>query len=108
MRRSWSTISRSASSTPPSKAARDTNYEDEVLSCALREDIDCALAGLDEREAEVLRLYFSLPNEPPLTLEHIGARFLLTRERVRQIKELALSKLRHPRFYARLRVHADF
>ena len=85
----------------------ELNPEDEVLSCALREDIDHALAGLDEREAEVPRLYFGLPNEPPLTLEQIGARFVLTRERVRQIKELALSKLRHPRFYAQLRVHAD-
>ncbi|MBN64285.1 MAG: RNA polymerase subunit sigma [Gemmatimonadetes bacterium] len=81
--------------------------EDEVLGFALREDIDCALSGLNEREAEVLRLYFGLLNEPPLTLDQIGVRFALTRERVRQIKELALSKLRHPRFYARLRAHAD-
>ena len=85
----------------------ELNPEDEVLSFALREDIDCALSGLNEREAEVLRLYFGLLNEPPLTLDQIGVRFALTRERVRQIKELALSKLRHPRFYARLRAHAD-
>ena len=85
----------------------ELNPEDEVLGFALREDIDCALAGLNEREAEVLRLYFGLLNEPPLTLDQIGVRFALTRERVRQIKELALSKLRHPRFYARLRAHAD-
>ena len=85
----------------------ELNPEDEVLGFALREDIDCALSGLNEREAEVLRLYFGLLNEPPLTLDQIGVRFALTRERVRQIKELALSKLRHPRFYARLRVHAD-
>ena len=85
----------------------ELNPEDEVLGVALREDIDCALSGLNEREAEVLRLYFGLLNEPPLTLDQIGVRFALTRERVRQIKELALSKLRHPRFYARLRAHAD-
>ena len=85
----------------------ELNPEDEVLGFALREDIDCALSGLNEREAEVLRLYFGLLNEPPLTLDQIGVRFALTRERVRQIKELALSKLRHPRFYARLRAHAD-
>ena len=85
----------------------ELNPEDEVLGFTLREDIECALAGLNEREAEVLRLYFGLLNEPPLTLDQIGVRFALTRERVRQIKELALSKLRHPRFYARLRAHAD-
>ena len=85
----------------------ELNPEDKVLGFALREDIDSALSGLNEREAEVLRLYFGLLNEPPLTLDQIGVRFALTRERVRQIKELALSKLRHPRFYARLRAHAD-
>ena len=85
----------------------ELNPEDEALGFALREDIDCALSGLNEREEEVLRLYFGLLNEPPLTLDQIGVRFALTRERVRQIKELALSKLRHPRFYARLRAHAD-
>ena len=85
----------------------ELNPEDEALGFALREDIDCVLSGLNEREAEVLRLYFGLLNEPPLTLDQIGVRFALTRERVRQIKELALSKLRHPRFYARLRAHAD-
>ncbi|MEE3258823.1 MAG: RNA polymerase sigma factor RpoD/SigA [Candidatus Latescibacterota bacterium] len=81
--------------------------EDELLSVTLKEDIDSVLGGLSEREAEVLRLYFGLLNEPPLTLDQIGVRFELTRERVRQIKEIALSKLRHPRFYARLRAHAD-
>ena len=85
----------------------ELNPEDEALGFALREDIDCVLSGLNEREAEVLRLYFGLLNAPPLTLDQIGVRFTLTRERVRQIKELALSKLRHPRFYARLRAHAD-
>ena len=85
----------------------ELNPEDEALGFALREDIDCALAGLNEREAEVLRLYFGLVNVSPLTLDQIGVRFALTRERVRQIKEIALSKLRHPRFYARLRAHAD-
>ena len=80
--------------------------EDEVLVFTLREDIDNVLGGLNEREAEVLRLYFGLLNEPSLTLNQIGGRFQLTRERVRQIKEIALSKLRHPRFHARLRAHA--
>ena len=86
---------------------RQVSPEDEVLVFTLREDIDNVLGGLNEREAEVLRLYFGLLNEPSLTLNQIGGRFQLTRERVRQIKEIALSKLRHPRFYARLRAHAD-
>ena len=86
---------------------RQLTPEDEVLVFTLREDIDNVLGGLNEREAEVLRLYFGLLNEPSLTLNQIGARFQLTRERVRQIKEIALSKLRHPRYYARLRAHAD-
>ena len=81
--------------------------EDEVLAFTLQEDIDSVLSGLGDREAEVLRLYFGLGQEPPMTLDQIGVRFKLTRERVRQIKELALSKLRHPRFYTRLRGHSE-
>ena len=79
--------------------------EDEVFSQVLREDVDSVLDRLNARESEVIRLYFGLSGEPPLTLDEIGGRFKLTRERVRQIKELALDKLRHPRFYSRLRAH---
>src|SRR5690606_40961408 len=49
---------------------------------------------LSEREAKVLRLYFGLGDTEPLTLEQIGERFGITRERVRQIKERALARLR--------------
>ncbi|HOT95599.1 MAG TPA: RNA polymerase sigma factor RpoD/SigA [bacterium] len=62
---------------------------------SLRIEIERALASLDSREAEVIRLYFGLGMEHPLTLEEIGQRFVLTRERVRQIKEKALRRLRH-------------
>jgi RNA polymerase primary sigma factor len=62
---------------------------------SLRIEIERALATLEEREAEVIRLYFGLSMEHPLTLEEIGQRFMLTRERVRQIKEKALRRLRH-------------
>ena len=48
-----------------------------------------------DREAEGVRLYFGLNREHPLTLEEIGEKFSLTRERVRQIKEKALRRLRH-------------
>lgn len=54
-----------------------------------------ALSTLSEREAEVVRLYFGLDNEAALTLEEIGEKFNLTRERVRQIKEKAIRRLRH-------------
>jgi RNA polymerase primary sigma factor len=81
--------------------------EDEVLKFTLKEDINNVLGGLSSREAEVLRLYYGLKNEPSLTLDQIGIRFRLTRERVRQIKEIALNKLRHPRFHAQLRAYAD-
>ena len=81
--------------------------EEEVLAYALQEDIEDALGGLTEREAEVLRLYYGLGQESGKTLDQIGARFELTRERARQIKETALSKLRHPRLYTRLRIHAE-
>ena len=81
--------------------------EEQLLALTLQEDIDEALAGLTEREAEVLRLYFGLGHERGLTLDQIGASFKLTRERVRQIKELALSKLRHPRLYMLLRAHSE-
>ena len=62
---------------------------------SLRIEVRRALSTLSEREAEVIRLYFGLDNEHSLTLEEIGERFNLTRERVRQIKEKAIRRLRH-------------
>ena len=69
--------------------------DEELYSEALQRSIDEALGTLSEREAKVLRLYFGLGDTEPLTLEQIGERFGITRERVRQIKERALSRLRH-------------
>ena len=54
------------------------------------------LAKLDTREARILRLRYGLDNGKPMTLKAIGQKVGLTRERVRQIKEKALQKLRHP------------
>ena len=62
---------------------------------ALTEAVRESLAGLKEREARILRLYFGLDDDEPQTLEQIGALLGITRERVRQIKEKALSRLRH-------------
>jgi RNA polymerase primary sigma factor len=69
--------------------------EDEVFEHALKRTVEDALASLKEREAKILRLYFGLDDQDPMTLEEIGELLDITRERVRQIKEKALSRLRH-------------
>lgn len=69
--------------------------DEALLDMSLRLEIEKALDTLTPREAEVINLYFGLNAEKALTLEEIGARFNLTRERVRQIKEKAIRRLRH-------------
>jgi len=69
--------------------------EDNLMSKSLGQEIERSLHSLTAREADVIRLYFGLKGESPLTLEEIGQRFDLTRERVRQIKEKALRRLKH-------------
>jgi len=69
--------------------------DDYLLNESLRIEVQRALKTLSDREAEVIKLYFGLDREHPLTLEEIGERFNLTRERVRQIKEKAIRRLRH-------------
>lgn len=66
-----------------------------LMSESLKNEIQRALSTLSEREAEVVKLYFGLNKEHALTLEEIGEKFNLTRERVRQIKEKAIRRLRH-------------
>jgi RNA polymerase primary sigma factor len=67
-----------------------------MLKNSLEFEIGAALDTLEDREREVIRLYFGLGGSTEMTLEEIGVQFRLTRERVRQIKEKALGKLRHP------------
>jgi RNA polymerase primary sigma factor len=70
---------------------------DDVLSDEeLRDEVKEAMHALTEGEARVLRMYYGLDGHEPMTLEEIGAYVGRTRERVRQIKEKALQKLRHP------------
>lgn len=69
--------------------------DNNLMSESLRIEVERALETLTEREAEVVKLYFGLGREHPLTLEEIGELFKLTRERVRQIKEKAIKRLRH-------------
>jgi RNA polymerase primary sigma factor len=66
-----------------------------LMSDSLRREVNRVLSTLTERESEVIKLYFGLNEEHPLTLEEIGEKFRLTRERVRQIKEKAIRRLRH-------------
>ena len=86
--------------------SNDTIAPDETLqSESIKIDIEVALSNLHPREAEITRLYFGIGREHPLTLEEIAARFDLTRERVRQVKEKALRKLRQKHRREGLKVH---
>jgi len=69
--------------------------DEDLFDEALQKEVIKALSTLTDRESEVIRLYFGIGREKPMTLEQIGTRFGLTRERVRQIKEKAIRRLRH-------------
>jgi len=71
------------------------NPDRQLLHESLRVEIERALETLTPREGDVVRLYFGLGDEHPMTLEEIGETFDLTRERVRQIKEKAIRRLKH-------------
>jgi RNA polymerase primary sigma factor len=71
------------------------NPDRKLLHESLRTEIERALETLTPREADVVRLYFGLGDQHPMTLEEIGETFDLTRERVRQIKEKAIRRLKH-------------
>ncbi len=76
-----------------------------LLDQSLKSEIESALSTLSEREAEVIKLAFGINKEHSLTLEEIGENFNLTRERVRQIKEKALKRLRHTSRSGNLKVY---
>jgi RNA polymerase primary sigma factor len=87
-------------------ADADDQLPDEALvGDSIKVDVERALSTLAPREADVTRLYFGIGLEHPMTLEEIGAKYDLTRERVRQIKEKALRKLRQKNRRDELRVH---
>lgn len=69
--------------------------ETELLYESLRKEIDRAISTLTQKEQDVVRLYFGLNGSHPMTLEEIGEKYDLTRERVRQIKEKAIRRLKH-------------
>ena len=83
----------------------EANPERQLMTDSLTQDVQRALTTLTAREADVIGLYFGLNNKEPHTLEEIGEKFNLTRERVRQIKEKATRRLRHASRSTTLRNH---
>ena len=75
----------------------------DLMQDSLRNEVADILSTLDEREAEVIRLSFGIGSNQKATLEEIGEKFNLTRERIRQIKEKALRKLRTSKQSGKLR-----
>lgn len=70
------------------------NPFDTLRSKSQRIDLEEILEDLEEREAKIIRLRFGIGNEGPLTLEEVGEKFEITRERVRQLQNIAISKMR--------------
>ena len=77
------------------RSGESPNPDKSLLHESLRTEIERALETLTPREADVIRLYFGLGNQHPMTLEEIGETFDITRERVLQIKEKAIRRLKH-------------
>lgn len=73
----------------------DPDTDSILIDESLSEEIKRSLATLTEREREIIVLFFGLGTNHQLSLEEIGEKFSLTRERVRQIKDKALQRLRH-------------
>jgi RNA polymerase primary sigma factor len=71
------------------------NPDQQLLLQSLNTEINRALETLSQREADVVKLYYGIGDQQSMTLAEIGSTFDLTRERVRQIREKAIRKLRH-------------
>ena len=74
---------------------QDPEPDSEIIDESLKEEVIEILKTLNAREERIVKLYYGLAGEKPHTLEEIGVQFKLTRERVRQIKEKALRRLRY-------------
>ena len=70
--------------------------DETITRTSSQKQLEMVLNDLDEREHSIVQSYFGLDGSEPMTLEQIGNRMGLTRERIRQLKERAFSKLRHP------------
>ncbi|MFP4522498.1 MAG: RNA polymerase sigma factor RpoD/SigA [Fibrobacterota bacterium] len=85
------------------KSAESPDQSSKEVS--LLETIDKALSTLSSREADVVKMYFGIGTDTAHTLEEIGRKFNLTRERVRQIKEKALKRLKHTSRSRKLKIY---
>lgn len=86
----------SSSGLNASLSSLENETENKFLKDQLRDDIEEVLSTLTQREQKILRLRFGLDDGRDRTLEEIGREFNVTRERIRQIEERVLRKLRHP------------
>ena len=84
---------------------RQPSPDHQLMQESLKVEVRRAVNTLSERETQIIRLYFGLDQEHSLTLEEIGEKFNLTRERIRQIKENAIRRLRHASRSKALRVY---
>jgi RNA polymerase primary sigma factor len=78
-----------------------------LLKGSLRDDIKGVLSSLPQRESEILKCRFGLNDEAPMTLEALGSRYKVTKERIRQIEQKALKHLKLPSRSRLLEAYAD-
>jgi RNA polymerase primary sigma factor len=89
------------------KSDQSPQPDHDITDFSLSVEIERALASLSQREREVITMYFGIERYEPLTLEEIGQELSLTRERIRQIKEKALQRLRHKSRSKTLKMYLD-
>ena len=77
------------------ESENEESPDSSLMRNSLREEVQRVLSNLTQREADVISLYFGLNGEHSNTLEELGEKFNLTRERIRQIKAKAIRRLRH-------------
>ena len=79
--------------------------DDDVMKDSLRNEIRRVLKSLSPREAEIVNAYFGLDGENGVTIEQIGQKYDLTKERIRQIKERAIKRLQKARYSSALKAY---
>jgi trehalose-phosphatase len=83
----------------------DDDTDEDVMKDSLREEIKRVLKSLSPREAEIVNAYFGLDGENGVTIEQIGQKYDLTKERIRQIKERAIKRLQKARYSSALKAY---